>query len=282
MEIENIIKSKNSEFYKKHPYNPKTWISISNIKTYLKPEFDKEGVAKRTSEKYFNDNTSQYYQKTPEQIIEMWDEKSNRSKRKGELVDGFMELKYNHTNEGKVLEYRNNCINEDEEMSRKLIGAENCLNDFNRGGLRFECREQKLMMPFNYKGCTYIINGRFDAMFSKFDNMLLLVDWKSSEDIKTQNNFGQKMFGPCEKLDSCDMNEFTIQVYMYYYMLKKIYGIEYPIYCCIVQFPSKKDYYYRIHKPSFDYDERMMERIIKYAIGKKIEENEKSKETQNK
>ena len=125
MEIENIIKNKNSEFYKKHPYNPKTWISISNIKTYLKPEFDKEGVAKRTSEKYFNDNTSQYYQKTPEQIIEMWDEKSNRSKRKGELVDGFMELKYNHTNEGKVLEYRNNCINEDEEMSRKLIGAEN-------------------------------------------------------------------------------------------------------------------------------------------------------------
>ena len=58
MEIENIIKSKNSEFYKKHPYNPKTWISISNIKTYLKPEFDKEGVAKRTSEKYFNENNN--------------------------------------------------------------------------------------------------------------------------------------------------------------------------------------------------------------------------------
>ena len=70
MEIENIIKSKNSEFYKKHPYNPKTWISISNIKTYLKPEFDKEGVAKRTSEKYFNDNPQKYYEKTQEKIKE--------------------------------------------------------------------------------------------------------------------------------------------------------------------------------------------------------------------
>ena len=119
------------------------------------------------------------------------------------------------------------------------------------------------------------MNGRFDAIFSN-DKQLLIIDWKNSEEIKEFNKY-QKMLGPCKDFDDCDLVKFTIQVYMYIYILRETYGIKIPMSSCIVQFPGEKDYYYKIFKPAFEYDRDLMKKIIDYAIEQKISKMKEQK-----
>ena len=283
-DIEKRIAEVNAELSKKYRWNQDEWISVSKIKEMLKVPFDKEGTAKKVFLKQYDDPQSQYFHKSVPEIIDMWERKAETSKTWGKMCDTYIEKLFNGkkplTEEQKdsIIKWKLSCVDIYPEMSRKFKGVDDCLSDFkNRQSLRFECREQKLMMPFEYKGRTFVFNGRFDAVFSK-NGSFLLVDWKNSEDVKSSNNF-RKMLGPCGKLDDCDLSEFGIQTYFYLYLLKTVYGITEPLYTCIVQFPAHKDYFYRIHRIPFDYDPGMMEAIFEYSAGKRlaeIEEREKA------
>lgn len=270
MSIESKIKSLGKGFsYSAYP--PDKRLSISNIKDFLGEEFDQEGVAKKTHDLHFDDQNSIYYKKSVEEIIKMWTDKADLSKERGKLVDDFVGVEYDYydspderLNETESIIERT----EDPIMKRKYQGVRYAIDYLKKDGMKFETRELPLYLPYEYKGKTYLVNGRFDAIFSK-GNLLLLVDWKNNEEIKTENKY-QKLKGPCKKLDDCDMNKFTIQLYMYIYMLKKRYKIENPIASCIIQFPGQSDYFYKIHKPSFQYDEKMIESMIEYCIEEKI------------
>lgn len=269
MTIKEIILKKNAELNQKFRYEKKTWISVSNIKDSCKEPFDRDGVATKTHKKYFDDATSPYYQMSVEDIINQWETKGRISRENGSLCDTFIEYFYNNESQEKIDQFKQYCLNEKEDMVRKCTGIENCLQDFKAKEFVFDAREIPLLLPYEYKGTTYVINGRFDAIFTKL-NKLILIDWKNSEDIKTSNSY-QKLLGPCDKMDDCDMNLFTIQLYLYKYMLKNIYGVEKEILPYIIQFPSQKDYYYKVFKPSFEYDEKLIEKIIEHTIKARLE-----------
>lgn len=268
MSIKETIQKKNSELNRKHFYNKQTWISITNIKDACKIPFDRDSIAQKTYDNHYEDEGSEYYHMSVEQIIEKWEDKASKSRQNGNFCDSYIEYFYNDKSEEEKNHFKTTVLNESQDMERKLIGIENCLRDFKSKNFVFEAREMKLMLPYEYKGKTYVINGRFDAIFSN-SNKIILIDWKNSEDIKSENKW-QKMLGPCKNMDDCDMNLFTIQLYVYKYILHHVYGIEKDILSYIIQFPSHKDYYYKVFSPSFEYDEKLIQKIIEHSIEERI------------
>ena len=65
-------------------------VSITSILGMLTEPFDKEGVAKKTYDKRFNDPTSEYYQKTVNEIIAMWEKKGADSCHYGSMLDDYI------------------------------------------------------------------------------------------------------------------------------------------------------------------------------------------------
>lgn len=280
--IKNSIEAYNKELGNVYKFSKTERISISQIKDALALEFDKERVAKKTYNDHFNDPNSIYYQKSIEEIIEMWEAKGDKAKAMGNLVDDFVGIEYDNwdklfENDNQISKYLED---EDPVMCRKYNGVHRVLQEFKKNGLSFETRELPLYLKYPYKRKTWLINGRFDAIFSNAQQ-ILIVDWKNSEDIKEKNPW-QKMLGPCKEFDDCDWYKFTIQVYMYIYILRWAYNIKIPMSACIVQFPGQKDYYYKIFKPAFDYSDELMKKIIEYAIDQRIKKIKEEKKKDSK
>lgn len=274
-ELEEKIKKINKDFtYKKYPSNR---ISISNIKDLIGEEFDQIGVATKTHDKYFNDPNSKYYQMSVDDIIKMWEAKADVGKERGRLVDNFVEIEYNLYNNKNRLTETQKIIDKTEDpiIKNKYEGIRYAIDYLKKSGMIFDTRELPLYLPYKYKKKTYLINGRFDAIFSKGD-IYLLVDWKNNEEIASSNKW-KKLLGPCKEYDDCDLAKFTLQLYLYIYILKKQYNVENPISSCIIQFPGNADYYYKIHKPLFEYDEKLIEKIIEFCIQRKIEKESEEK-----
>lgn len=275
-ELESTIRNKNEEIsYKKYPKD--TRISISNIKDLIGEEFDQIKVATTTYENHYNDPNSKYFHKTVDEIISMWEAKADIGKHRGVLVDNFVEVEYNlYGKENRLLETQK-IIDETDDpvIKNKYEGIRYAIDYLKNQGFDFETREISLYLPYTYKKKTYLINGRFDAIFSK-DNLYLLIDWKNNEEITSSNKW-KKLLGPCKNYDDCDLAKFTIQLYVYIYILKKFYDIKTPIASCIIQFPGVSDYYYKIHKPLFDYNEDLIEKIIEFSIDKKFNKKREDK-----
>lgn len=278
MSIKERIEEKSKEIFVKGKREGCVKLSISEIKDLVKQEFDKQAVAQKTHDKHFNNENSEYYQMSVEQIIEEWSRRGEISKARGNCVDSYCGLILEGKSEKEKAIFKLD-HESDEIMARKFQGIDKALEAMKAQGLTFECRELSVGMPIVKDGKTWMISGRFDAIFSK-DKKILIVDWKNNEDIEDKNHW-KKLLGPCSHLDDCDMNLFTIQLYMYAYILRHVYGFDnVEIFCDVVQFPGKKDYFYKIWKPSFDYDEALIEKIIDFCIKKKalMLEDEKQKE----
>ena len=75
-----------------------------------------------------------------------------------------------------------------------------------------------------------IVKGRFDALFKETGpndviNRLLLIDWKTNEDISMTSFGNKKMYGPCYDLIDCNYNHYSIQLGIYAKALRETYGI---------------------------------------------------------
>ena len=104
--------------------------------------------------------------------------------------------------------------------------------------------------------------GRFDALFQINDNTLLLVDWKNTENIETSNKWN-KLLGPLSEYDECDYNLYTVQLYIYGYILRKKYHLtDVKIIPMIVQIGTDG---YKMYTTSIPYSDELVENIIEFA-----------------
>ena len=104
--------------------------------------------------------------------------------------------------------------------------------------------------------------GRFDALFQINDNTLLLVDWKNTENIETSNKWN-KLLGPLSEYDECDYNLYTVQLYIYVYILRKKYHLtDVKIIPMIVQIGTDG---YKMYTTSIPYSDELVENIIEFA-----------------
>lgn len=228
--------------------------SVSKIVEQFKEPFNAEVQAERCSRKYKDDPTSKYYGMEPWDIIEMWNNKREHAIKIGKSLDSFI---------GMILETQNEKADKlyNDEIDDAILSRFNTFrhvydNEFKKNNFEYLCRELTLFDP------VYKWKGRFDALFGK-DDSIVLIDWKSNDEISTENSFSN-LKGPLYKYDASDLNSYTIQLYLYKYALEKYYGFKNvkTMLCRIGQNT------YQFLAPKIPYSDELVENIIKYAIAK--------------
>lgn len=255
-ELNDATKGKSREIYLKCKY------SVSKIVEAMHAPFDKEGVANKTFSKYFNDPNSKYYHMSVQEIIDSWNVKAELGRNNGKILDTYI---------GMILEnHESKDILEKYKTSLSEIVATNKCNIFDKfykenveNKLEYVTREQIL-----HDETTGVV-GRFDALFLKNDaklpgvQNLLLIDWKNTEKIETSNLYN-KLKGPLYKYDDCELNRYTIQLYIYVYILRKVYHLnDIRIIPLLVQIGSVE---YTIYAPQIPYSDELVSDIISFAI----------------
>ena len=241
-------------------------ISVSNIKDLLHAPFESEKKARACHIKGKDDPDNKYYGQSTDDILDLWESKRDRAANNGKIVDGYTEVIFE--GKGEPVNYKNKFS--DPDTLFKLGGVEKAAEFLRQGGFNFLFREIKLEMPFTVGKKKFLLNGRLDAFFEGADRYLL-VDWKNNDVISTEGFRGEKMYGPLRDFDNCDINLFTVQLYLYIYMLKHQYGIDKPVSSCICQFPAgTPDVFYKMWAPNFPYDDNTIHEMIIWCIKKKM------------
>ena len=254
-ELSDATIGKTREIYSKCKY------SVSKIVEVMHEPFDKEGVANKTFSKHFNDPNSKYYHMSVKEIIASWNAKAELGRNNGKVLDTYIGMILENHESKEILEKYKASLNE--------IAANKC-NVFDKfynenivNKLEFLTREQ--MLHDETKGVV----GRFDAMFLKNDvrtpgvQNLLLIDWKNTEKIETSNSYS-RLKGPLYKYDDCELNRYTIQLYIYVYILRKVYRLtDVRIIPLLVQIGTAA---YAIYAPQIPYSDELVCDIISFAI----------------
>ena len=218
-------------------------IGIRSIISKLKEPFDAEAVAK----KVVNNQNSKYFGMDWQKVVEMWSNKGATAGAKGTGIDVYAAHLFDYVPidmSSWSTEMQAACKQFDKLKQELLdtIGAE------------LVVREQWIQDTNNIK-------GRIDALFN-IQNKLMLVDWKSNGDIPRTNSFGTKMIGPCEMLDDCKANEFTLQLYMYKYFIETYFGLQ--IASCRIGWIRPQGY--EMMKPNFPYNADFIKSCIEYGF----------------
>ena len=254
-ELGSATIGKSREIYSKCKY------SVSKIVEVMSTPFDKEGVANNTFSNHFNNHNSKYYHMSVQEIIESWNAKAKLGRNNGKALDTYIGMILENHESEDILEKYKSSLNE--------IAANKC-NIFDKfynenivNKLEYVTREQILHDE------TIGVVGRFDAMFLKNDvrtpgiQNLLLIDWKNTEKIETSNSYN-KLKGPLYKYDDCELNRYTIQLYIYVYILRKIYRLtDVRIIPLLVQIGTNE---YKIYAPQIPYSDELVCDIISFAI----------------
>ena len=266
-EIKQKIREKNKEL---ETLLGKT-MSVSKTIDYMHKEFDREGVAKKCSDKGFNDPGSKYYQMTPEQIIASWEAKAAESRMYGSMMDNYIGTYLTEPDDIESWKLDNN-YDYDQRIKGLCAGFEQFYDVItNKTDYKYVCREEKMFIKSNKT--NEWINGRFDCMFySEKLNKFLVIDWKTSGSIDKENKW-EKMFGPLYDKDACNLNEYTIQIQMYKKALSEVYEIAPPenidVYIC--QFSIDQNdtgTNFLLYKEGFEYNSFLLDNVIEFAYKK--------------
>ena len=252
-------------------------ISISEILGMLSEPFDRDGVAQKTFDKHYNNEDSQYYRKTVDEIIAMWEAKGADSLHYGRLSDQYIETRLTKTDNDLELWKLDNNYDYDDRLKNNCNSFDDFYNLFNKK-YQFVDREQTVYLMSPNK--DFLIKGRYDARWMNTDNgNHLIVDWKTSGTIdKTPNRWTGKLLGPASIYPSLNWYIYTMQVYFYKYALLHTYlqegTDENSIDVAIVDLPGQilestgKNWEYTT--PAFQYDEQFMERLFEFGMRKKM------------
>lgn len=252
-------------------------ISISEILGMLSEPFDRDGVAQKTFDKHYNNEDSQYYHKTVDEIIDMWEAKGADSLHYGRLSDQYIETRLTKSDNDLELWKLDNNYDYDDRLKNNCSSFDNFYNLFNKK-YQFIDREQTVYLMSPNK--DFLIKGRYDARWMNTDNgNHLIIDWKTSGTIdKTPTRWTGKLLGPASIYPNLNWYIYTMQVYFYKYALLHTYlpegTDENSIDVAIVDLPGQilestgKNWEYAT--PAFQYDEQFMERLFEFGMRKKM------------
>jgi hypothetical protein len=248
-------------------------ISISTVLSLLNEPFNQEEVAQKTCNKHFNNPNSQYFNKTVEEIIEMWQAKGAESRRYGSLNDEYIGIVLEGTEEDYEIFDLDNDVENDERLKKQIDAFDEFIND-NKDIYEYVAREKTVYYKLN----DFYVKGRFDALlYNKCTNRYVVVDWKTSGTVETVGNeWTKKMLGAAKAYDALNWYTYTMQVFFYKTaLIESGYlpeGITYDdIDVLIVNFPGTKfenNKLYRKYAEAFPYDKEVMDKIFTFSYKK--------------
>lgn len=252
-------------------------ISITDVLGMVSEPFDRDKVVENTYNKHHDNPKSQYYQKTKEEIVAMWEEKGATSTRYGRLLDDYIGLNLVDFNENKLELWK---LDNNYDYDNRLKTHCTAFDDFisllkESGDTEFICREKTVY----YKVGDYYIKGRFDALFkNKRTGKYIVIDWKSSGSIdKNKTPWTKNLLGPCSNLPA--LNWFTYTLQLFFYKKALVESGYLPegtslddVTVMIVNLPDhiieETGKTFGTHQAAFNYDNELMNRLFDFAIRK--------------
>ena len=253
-------------------------LSISACLGLLSKPFDADKAAEASYNKHYNNSESEYYHKTKEEIIEIWQNKGADSCRYGSMLDDYIGLNLTGSKDDIELWKLDNDYDGDERLHGNCDSFDAFISLFLNDDIEFVTREKTVYIPHtndNNEVDGYF-KGRFDALFyNKKTKKYIIVDWKSSATIAESNRW-DKLLGPCRNLDACNYNTYTLQGYFYKKSLIEHYlpkgTKEDDVVFMIVQLPGHvinegafKGQNFATYRPAFAYDDSYISNMLSFA-----------------
>jgi hypothetical protein len=251
------------------------YISISQVLGLLGEPFDSDAVAEKTYEKNYNNPDSIYYQRTKQEILEMWEAKGAESRKYGQLLDDYIGANLDGTEEDMEMYKLDNDIDSDARLSG-LVKSFDQFNEMmtkNYPHIKFVAREKTLY----YQCGDFLVKGRFDALlYNELKKKFIVIDWKSSGSIDTEpNKWTKNLLGPAKMFPALNYYTYTMQCDFYktallaHYLPPTFTPDDIEIY--IVNLPGKPvngENYYGVHKEAFSYNKMLMDQIFTFGYKK--------------
>jgi len=199
-------------FEHKYTYQGKEFISATTIKKKFKPEFKKDVISRAIARR---DNTTQEF------VLRQWAKAGKIGTTKGDYIHRFMECLM--TGE-EFYENLPEFIDELKgleaiEFYKKLITTKEkaikWLND-NPHLLPIQSEVQVF-------DTDYMLAGTFDQlMYNQNTGRVELWDWKTDKEFTTKaKRKGERFLKPLNHLEVCKLNEYSLQVNIYKYIINK-------------------------------------------------------------
>ena len=270
--------------------NGRSIISLSKVVEFVSEKFDKEKTAKACEEKGKKDPNYKYAGMTAEEIIASWEEKADESKMYGSLLDEYTEQFFSGNSGAVEIWKLDHNWEYDSRLRNTCMGFEEFYKDISVYGFEYvgreitvygECvPEQPDDMPFDSEVYGEVIPdvvvGRIDCLFrNKNNGKFLIVDWKTTDEIKTSSYGHKKLKGPAYQYDDCDISKYIIQVQTYKNDLVKTYKLANPdeIAVCICNLRRTPDTYtgkrYQLYKENVAFNSATLDKIVNFAIKKR-------------
>lgn len=268
-EVLGIIKTTNERLLREHG---RSEISISKLNTMITTPFDADGVAIKTHDKYFDDETSQYYQMSVEQIKEAWSDKAATSCAYGKKLDEYIGMILEGEDEKKIMLWK---MDNNYDYDTRLKGICDGFDQY----YKWLTEETDYVFVFRENPLYYMVgdvmaNGRPDAIFySPSKNKLLINDWKNTADITFVNKW-QRLLGPFSNLDDCNGNTYTFQTHFYKASMANTYDLgltEDDIDTQIVQMlqtPNENGLNYNVYTGKIPYERRNIDMLVDFGYKK--------------
>jgi hypothetical protein len=220
-----------------------TFTSVSKIINACTIPTDWNAVAAKCS----TNPDHEHYRKSPDEILTIWRTKSTTGANRGNELDDALE--YTQVNKSKY----DGSFTDDK--------AANKYNSF------YQFYQSNILPHFTHIGAeiwlnskTLGVNGRLDElMHYTTPTDLIVFDYKNTESIKAENKW-KKLRGPLSKLDDCELNKYTLQLYLYKYILE-----EYGFNVHAVRILQLLENETKPIKPAFGYSKSLIEDIVSFA-----------------
>lgn len=261
-------------------------ISVSKIEEYISEPFNAQQQAEACAKKGIDDPKYKYAGMTAEEILQQWNAKAEESKRYGKLLDEYTDFRLNNrTNELEIWKLDNN-FQSDSRLYNICLGFDQFYEDITRYNFEFIGRELTLygesfsesQLPFD-DGMeeANIVVGRLDCLWkNRNTDKFLIVDWKTTDEIKCSSFRGKTLKGPAFHWEDCDMSKYTFQVHTYKNDLLNTYHItDKPenISVCICNLLKGPDAVngknYRVYKENFMFNSNILSQVVNFAIMKR-------------
>lgn len=195
-------------------------ISATSFVHSLQPPFEADSVAGMTA---FRQGRAK------SEILEEWAFKNDFSKALGSWIHKIMEIGIRDFMAGSETDYSqfmDDIPKAGRKRALKTAGnavrlMESVLEDWEPAGIEFKVFDLDCRLGKDEEGRDRRLAGTVDALLrSRKTGEFQIFDWKTSEKLRSKG-FGKKMLKPFKDLESCNVNEYRLQLSLYKEVLER-------------------------------------------------------------
>ena len=221
-------------------HNNKDYVSVTTFIHSLFPCFNEDKIINNIlKSKKYNNPDYKYYNKTKEEILNMWNENRIYAANLGTQMHYFIECYYD-------------CLyNPNLNFEKLFTNKQN--QDFTlKNNIEYQyfmnfVNDNLNLIPYRTEWCIYDtqlkLAGSIDMVFTDKNNKFYIYDWKRSKEIKKTNNYNETSLLPIlDYIPNSNYWHYTLQLNIYKAMLERNYNIIIDSLYLVIIYPENKNY----------------------------------------